>query len=1241
MRCNMIDEMLRAREEYVDLIRCELLGPGSEISIPDRAHELISSAPDGRYSLGVLYPRDTKMNADSNDTTQSDTSGEDDNDVEEEVAADNAGAREVHGIMDIGQDEENSQDEDDNLDEEISLSSQNMPSSAGITFLAVGDTEHITCDVSFGTYHTTLPKECMVPFITEHPEQVQVPVSLRPYVSYDAEAQCFRVIDGSLSRKIVSASRRSDSGSDNEERDVYNAMYRLCDQIRNGHVRDPHTAEITLDFTHDNYNDGDGNGIDGIPVRLTGLRRYYRDGIWSVTIMMVNDSKKPLRGTKRNKSLMEVHPAIFQPEIRISTDKNSFVFHPFSGMEDMSILEEEEKSLELQYRNKKNYANGLGSAADWSIDSEGKGFITTDFFPMREMPNLDFKIPEGFGIDSQALSMKYLSDLDKSPKAEKLEKLQTIVSGYERWITLVTSRTDTLDESLKEVAVHNLNNCSDACRRMKAGIDSLADDDTVWNAFLLANRAMYMQRAHLKLQEKTASVERFPDDAELSSLLDEVEDEGYGTVDSKIGDKYAWRMFQIAFLLMSVNSIISDDSPYRKLVDLIWFPTGGGKTEAYLGLTAFTIFYRRMRYPDACGGTTVMMRYTLRLLTAQQFTRASTLICACEYIRADATAERSRYGRYPLGKERITIGLWIGGNHTPNRNDRAKSCLKKLIEAKSGNLRYEKETYNKFQVLKCPWCGTKMVKEVRNKELKGKWGYVMRNSAHFELHCPQESCFFNGEGSLPIQVVDEELYATPPSLLFATVDKFAMLPWKPDIGAFFGIGSRNRAPELIIQDELHLISGPLGTMVGLYETAIDELCCEKGVPAKIIASTATIRRATEQCAALYDRDVTQFPPPAVDAEDSFFSREDIIDHTKGRFGRLYIGLIPSGKTKAMMEVRTIAALMQRIHLMDLPDEIKDKYWTLTGYFNSLKELGKCSTLVEDDVKDAIRRMASRLGNRSLSRLITTADELTSRVSTTQLNETLDKLEKLNYSKENLENRRYASNIVLATNMISVGIDVARLNVMMIVGQPKLTSEYIQASSRVGRQYPGVVFTLYDGVRSRDRSHYEQFRAYHEAYYKYVEPTGVTPFSRPARDRALHAIIIGMLRILESSISDEKSVCAFNRDDYASRIDDITRHILERNADISRRVTPDADDEGQLISEEIQSVLERWQRFAESGEQKLYYGERFLVAGPKNDEKRLLKTFSARTYDNENPFNTMTSMRSVDGTIQGNVRIWED
>ena len=1239
----MIQKLIQARKEYVGLLRRELLGPGSEISVPDEAHELISSAPDKRYSVGILFPRDIKMGAENDDAFQD---GNDETEMTDDGAEDAAQEDSIsREKQDGGESASGGEKDGDGMDEEISLATQNVPSSAGITFLARGNTDHVACRIRFGTYHAALPGECRVPFRVEHPEQVRVPLSLEAYVRYDMEEQCFRTVGNGLTGKLISDSRRADPACAEDGYDVYEPIYRLNDQIRRGYVRDPHEAEVVLDFTNGDYCDGTGDGIDGIPVRVSGLRRRWHDDIWSVTVMLVNDSKDLLHAKQYipGEDKWKVHPAIFQPEITVSTEKNDFVFLAFGSANDLSAMDEEERSLELQYRNRKNYANGLGAAAGWEIDGEGRGYVCTDFFPAREMPRMDFGIPKASNTDPTALSMKYLSDMDKTSRGEKLQKLQTIVSAYQGWAAEKRKEAETIDGELREVAFHNIAACEKACARIRAGIETLASNDKAWDAFQLANRAMFMQRVHIRLQEETSNVARFPGDAQLEALLREIEDDGYETADEKIRDPYAWRLFQIAFLLMSVDSIATQGHPDRELVDLIWFPTGGGKTEAYLGLTAFAIFFRRLEYPGQSGGTAVMMRYTLRLLTAQQFTRASTLICACEFIRRDATSRKSRYGRYPLGDERITVGLWIGGNHTPNKNREAKECLEKLRKAGKGSLGYAKDKHNKFQVLKCPWCGTKLVKEEKDGKVVGQWGYVMADNAHFELRCPAEGCFFNAEGSLPVQVVDEELYRNPPSLLFGTVDKFAMLPWSPETGHFFGIGGKNRSPELIIQDELHLISGPLGTMVGLYETAIDALCRAKGGTTKIIASTATIRRAEEQCAALYDRRVAQFPPPGIDAEDSFFSREERIDHAKGKFGRLYIGLMASGKTKAMMQVRTISALLQRLYMMDLEDAVKDKYWTLTGYFNSLKELGKCSTLVEDDIKDAIRRMAIRLGSRSQARPLRAAEELTSRVSTTQLNETLDKLEKWTYSAENRENRRYASNIVLATNMISVGIDVPRLNVMFMVGQPKLTSEYIQASSRVGRQYPGVVFMLYDGARSRDRSHYEQFRAYHEAFYRFVEPTGATPFSGPARDRALHAVVIGALRILEARLRDEKSVANFDKETFASAIGAIRSHILTRNRNIMAKTAPDAEDDTPLVNEEIDNILERWQRFADQGGEDLFYGERFMVnpPDPKKGEKRLLKVFGSRNIGSEHPFDTMTSMRSVDGAIPGNVLIWED
>ncbi len=987
-------EMIQSREDYIRLIKNELLGPGSEISIPDAEHEIITNAPQVRYSMGILFPQENRVNSENNESLRVEETSPDEEDMEvvfEEQPAEFATLRSVANINDA---------EEDNLDEEIGMAAQNLPSSMGITFFISKDSACIRCDVSFATYRKILVPDCRFPYIPEDPATFQIYSSLQPYIRFDQEDNCLK-LNCSVQKKDIHNIYKDDKDPKNQDR-MYDYAYKLCDQLKHGFVRVPHYAEIELDFTAGEYIDSNRK-IDGTNAKITALKRKLGENLFSVTVMLVNDLKGRSNGIN----------CLLQPSISINTENNDFVFCEYSSFADIENADDEESSLALLYRKKRIYGTGLGTSLEWKIDDDGKGIIFNEFFPQAEVPAMDFNMPSDAKVPDNALSMKYMSDLDISDISEKIAALKSVVNAYEQWIEGLKNKTvPTLLPKYVEQAEKNILNCEAALKRMYAGIETLASNKNAWQAFSLANRAMFMQRDHLKMQERTSDKDRFSDDEELEELLENI---NYYTSE----DKHYWRPFQLAFILMSVNSIANDKGTERDLVDLIWFPTGGGKTEAYLGLTAFTIFYRRMSYPAEFSGTSVIIRYTLRLLAAQQFTRAATLICACEYIRRDSNSKHPRYATYALGQDAITIGLWIGGTHTPNRdkgddkNKGAKEYLKKLTDSTAADIKYNKDRYNKFQVLKCPWCGTKLVKEREGNQLIGQWGYKMRNNSRFYMSCPNESCSFNNE--LPVQIVDEELYRTPPTLLFGTVDKFAMLPWKKEVGAFFAAETDNRAPELIIQDELHLISGPLGTMVGLYETAIDALCGIKGIRPKIVASTATIRRAQEQCSVLYNRKVVQFPAPGIDAEDSFFARESNISYEDGLFGRKYVGLMPSGKTKAMMEVRTIAALMQKINRMDLSDEVKDKLWTLTVYFNSLKDLGKCSTLIDDDVKDFIKRMAYRLGNARDARLIGRADELTSRVSTPELNETFDKLKKRCNSQENISNKRNASNVFMSTN----------------------------------------------------------------------------------------------------------------------------------------------------------------------------------------------------------------------------------
>lgn len=1221
-------QLIDAREEYIKIIKSELLGPGSEFSLPDIEHELISSTPTSRYSVGILFPQGNQMNQDNDETVPlpeaEGSTDKEESDAEAEIQTEPVQESRKH----VSEFDETA---DENLDEEIGMSMQYMPSSMGITFLIKGNADIIKGKVTFATYRKALITDCAIPYTPADPEHYAVPSELAHKMSFDKNTGTMKLLT-QIKAKEVRDIFEKDTIPENEYQILKQIAYRFVDYCNAGYVRVPHEiSEFILDFSKGEYVDSESNReLDGTSAKIVALRTKVSDDIWSVTVMLVNELEEvPAKANH----------CIFQSCIEINTHNNCFSFVESNPNPDIHLMDEEECSLELLYRHKKIYGTGLGTSVDWDIDEQGKGSVWNDFFPIEEIPAMNFSLPKNKVITNNELSMKYLSDLNSIDKDTKISSMYNLVDLYKSWVVDLEKTASLLDTKYISAASKNIAECRRAYERMYAGIKTLKENETAYKAFLLANRAMFMQRVHITMQSDMAkkSADRYPEDEEISDWLRNVD--YYKEDDAGC----RWRPFQIAFLLMDINSIVYDESPERNIVDLIWFPTGGGKTEAYLGLTAFAIFYRRLTHSKEAAGTTVIMRYTLRLLAAQQFTRAATLICACEYIRQQCEKKHRKYPIYSLGKEPISIGLWIGGTHIPNRNEGKNSASYHLEKLKNVSKHYyvrsEKERHNKFQVLKCPWCGTKMVKDDRNNKLVGEWGYNMGSGKHFYMFCPQEDCDFTNK--LPIQIIDDELYRNPPTLLFGTVDKFAMMPWDGRIGAFFGIGSNNRAPELIIQDELHLISGALGTVVGIYETAVDGICGQKGVYPKIIASTATIRRAKEQCSVLYNREVVQFPAPGLDAEDSFFARESTIDYEKGIYGRKYIGIMPSGKTKAMTEIRMMAALMQKAYTMDLPDEIKDKFWTLTVYFNSLKDLGKASTLVDDDVKDFIIRTANRMF--TTRRLIVRADELTSRVSTTELNETLDKLEKIEYSKENMEAKQYASSVLLATNMISVGIDVARLNVMLMVGQPKLTSEYIQASSRVGRSFPGLCFIQYDATKSRDRSHYERFRSYHESFYRFVEPTGATPFSKPARERALHAILTAMIRQREEW-KDDKDAQKFDMGNLEKSISEIQEFILSRIKSINSRSENKLKNDIEDVRSEMQEFFEKWQELVDECNRDgnkipIYFGRRFMISPPNSEERRLLRQYNSAGRDTA--VDTLTSMRNVDAPVTGSVVIWEE
>lgn len=1212
-------ELIAIRTDYISRIKDELMGPGSEMLIPDKEYEIISTSPTNRYSIGILFPQESKMGKDDDETEvlNEASSSEDSDQSNGNVISFNG----VHGLSNIS--EQNDDNNDNPLDEQVSMASQNKPSSMGLSFIINDNLTTISVDVNYGIYQKCDLDFSRIKLSDGKANSFLIPDSVSEYVVYDENTHTISLVK-SFDKEIISDLKKTDSFA-------YGVLEKLLSLEENGYHRIPKSETVVLDFGSLEFTE---KTLETFNMKMSALKKKVNNG-YSITVMLVNENKKETP-----------EKTVFQPVISVSSEKNNTRFLDYSSNVVFDLLDEEEQSLELLYRNKKVYSSGLGVSCSWEIDDAGNGMVYSEFFPEAEVPSMDFdkrKI-NGKEYDKQVLSMKHLSDLSKSTKEEKITELKKFVDVYGEWISSIEESAHELDEKYHKVANRNITRCKKALNRMKSGIGILSDNTDAWNSFMLANRAMFMQRVHLNIQTKTANEVRYPDDPVLSDILKNI---NYAEDGDYTSDEYFWRPFQLAFLLMSVEATIDCNSDDRKEVDLIWFPTGGGKTEAYLGLTAMTIFYRRMKYDDDISdGTTVIMRYTLRLLAAQQFLRASTLICACEQIRKN----NHRNHQYNLGSKEITIGLWIGGSHTPNRNYgneeaddiQASEMLDKLIEATVYSLENNLDKYNKFQLIKCPWCGTKLVKGITNKngkrELCGKYGYSVTKERGTQLFCTQRACPFGGFNKLPVRIVDEDLYKYPPTLLFSTVDKFALMPWKSDVGAFFGVNKPNKSPDLIIQDELHLISGPLGTIVGLYESIIDRLCNN----AKIIASTATIRRASEQCAALYNRSVNQFPAPGIEESDSYFAFQKTVDYDEGAFGRKYVGLMPYGRTKATMEIRSISALTQIISEMQLSEEQKDKFWTLTTYFNSLRDLGKCTTLIEDDISAYMYSMASRDYERKKQRYFKSVDLLSSRVGTTDLNRTLDKLEKNSYSEEAMNNDRYPSDIALATNMISVGLDVARLNVMLLVGQPKLTSEYIQASSRVGRTYPGVAFVMYDATKSRDRSYFEQFNSFHSSFYKHVEPTGATPFSKPACDRALPAILITLLRYENNELFvQDKATGAqeFRKEDYEDKIKEIIDYLENRSIEIAQKTNPNMKQDVDYIEKLIDKVADNWNYKVDKYGDKLKYGSLSPIP-PKSDVGRLMKVYGSAPTETDT-LETMTSMRSVDATVPGFIRTWEE
>lgn len=849
--------------------------------------------------------------------------------------------------------------------------------------------------------------------------------------------------------------------------------------------RVPYSASVNVDLSAGEFRSELGDeGIDGLELYVLVTPH---SGLLTVTAALTNLKS---RGDSR---FFDETQHFFQVELSVhGVSGGTFAPRPSRRAE----TDEDSRSAALIYRDVKEFVVGHTSSAQVVLPDNGNdsvAFLKTEWLPTVTVPSISDQGDRVFDVlrDSEVSRPLEAAWLSEASLGELVRELERLVAAYRQWIGEEEQRATRLPATLRPQAQKHLERSKHGADRMQEGIDLVRDDADIRSAFQLSQSAMDLQFGWMRR-----------------------------------GARLVWRPFQLGFQLLVLASLANRFHPGRATMDLLWFPTGGGKTEAYLALTAFVILLRRIRSTDqgAGAGVAVLMRYTLRLLTVQQFQRASAMILACELLRRRSQSGQSNIPN--LGTSPIGIGLWVGSDATPNN---LRDAFNESQDSPG--------TYR--QITSCPACG-----EMLN------WSVTPSESS---VKCSSEAdkCDLSASGDgLPIWTIDEEVYRYSPALLIGTVDKFAQIVRNMNTRTLFG-GNNSAPPDLIVQDELHLISGPLGSIAGLYEVAIDELCRRDTVRPKIIGSTATIRRAEDQIQALFDRETYQFPAPGLDADNSGFA---VID--RARPGRLYVGVTTAGRSATYMLQALSASLLQAATDVSASPEDRNHYWTQVVYFNSLRELGHALVLMQDDVPVSIRQIGARRGE--APRAVGVPAELTSRVASYEIRAMLDKLA---IDADDPE----AVTLLLASNMISVGMDIPRLGLMVVNAQPKTLSEYIQATSRVGRgDVPGLIVTMYNNMRVRDRSHYETFETWHRSFYRDVEATSVTPFASRAQDKAIHAVLVALARHKIPGM-DQRPV-----------LDDIRRLQVEQIATlIEQRVARVDPSERGSVSKKLANLIDQW------------------------------------------------------------------
>lgn len=1177
------------RENLVDILQRELLGP---IRGPE---EVLPFSPRSQYLVGHIAP--VKLNG-----VRSSSLGEDDTARDLiEVRTDDDGLSDGRGVPAYAADEMEADSDEDDAEDRAPKQGLMIPASMGLRFQVPANLESFDVAASWGTYESVA---------TDKLTKAGRPIRHYQRVPVE-ERRTIRLTDLSPGQTVTVA------------------------------LRDDACLRI------DRYDDPTFDRV-------------------LVEIALCNDRETPMP--------IPLSMWMFQTKLLVDA-AGAEVFLPVRDVleQDWPEHDEEVKRLNLQYRNRLEFAIGRTCSADWVVKdgSRRATSVETTWLPVGETPQTRAR-----SVKDAQLSMDALSQVGPDELRSGLEPL---VAGYGAWIDDQEAEAAKLPSHWSETAEVVLWEARQAHARLIAGLEHIATDVEALRCFQFMNRVMRDQRIASQVAAERAS------DGAVTI------DQAQAKVAARGPSAASWRPFQLAFILMQLGALTDPAAPLRSAehqsrVELLFFPTGGGKTEAYLGLAAYTFAIRRRQGVvestdgplDGSDGVAVLMRYTLRLLTAQQFQRATTLMCAAELARRE---DESTWGVEPF-----RIGLWVGTDVSPKRFEEADEQLKKANE-------YGSHRLTVLQIQRCPWCGTPITAAQVRADATLRRVFV---------HCGDElaRCPFSKGGEvaegLPVLTVDEEIYRLTPAFVIATVDKFARLAREGEAAALFGyvskrcgrhgyvhsdyaacqVGShpvnsgqsaatvrpvgRLRPPDLIIQDELHLITGALGTAVGLFEVAVETLSswetpAGNAVKPLIVASTATVRNAQEQVRGLYGRQVEIFPPQVLDVADTYFSQELPIGRENP--GRRYIGVSAQGVRLSSAEIRVSEVLLSSGQLLfDRAGAAADPYMTLVGYFNATRELAGMARYMADDVANRVgnpardsgfpRRYGAAFGN------LHTA-ELTSRIASAEIGRTLDRLG-LEFDPAfdstaavqariaaaragDKVNRRADSpfDVVLATSMLQVGVDVQRLGLMLVVGQPKNTAEYIQASSRVGRDpsdRPGLVVALGNWARPRDLAHFEQFKHYHETFYAQVEALSVTPYSPTSLARGIDGLLVSVARVIEAATTDGLSPerDAWRIKDQRSTVEALAERLKKRIAAAAQSddATKRAND---LLVNRIDRWTERARRAVEMHKTLVYErtgeGDKYLplIISPENAKASV-------GGSEEAPFIIANSMREVQPEI---------